>query len=524
MGTKYKKSDFLTIYLGCSKREITLAREVKGNLIDILAYRRANISSRTQVREVISQFCQQYQLRGINTNFSLPYSEDVFIKVIILPVIPYREVFHAAKWQLKDFLPFNLDTSICRWEILDKWADQDGVRKMRVMFALVKNTAVNECIDIASDCQLKLSGIFLSVLHYIQLMRSGISEENDKVILLDIEETHTLLSVFVRQTPVFIRDINFSLERFKKSMIGNFVVDGERRTISSADAEEFVEKYGVCMDSGDKYAAFVASLIKNPLDKLMRGIRQSLDFFYDSMEDKGDINVFYLAGEGIRINNLSRYIENTFNIATKKLELPVSVKIRCSSPQRVKFPYSFINIAGEILEHNEKFNFLSLTVQKSQYRILKNMLTRLSAIFFSLLFFIIYSLNNMEYKNYQENIKWAYRQKKLFMEFSLIESKINRYYETIDTIRSKFVPIDGFLKELSMCIPETVVFDHLNVNQQDNTVKIRGELISGKHESSVITFIRKLRKRGYLKKIDITSMGQKDTGTFSFELKGELVQ
>ena len=171
---KKKEKRCLSIDFGQSLLKITYV-ETKGTDFKLLNYDLRNISpaleNKKEIVNFINNFLKINSIPEKEVYLTISEPDSIVIKHLNLPVIPRQEIEEAAKWQLKNEIPFGLGGGIFDWQIVREYTDEEGIRKNEIAFVALDSQTVDKYLSIVGECNLQLLGISFSPFNYANILR-----------------------------------------------------------------------------------------------------------------------------------------------------------------------------------------------------------------------------------------------------------------------------------------------------------------------------------------------------------------
>ena len=149
-GRKPKK--FLTIDFSQAMTEIIYVESL-GNGLKLLAYdiQKSSLTEKeneTTIVNFIKTFLEKNSIAEKDVMISISDADPVVIKFLTLPFIPEKEILSAAKWKLKDDVPFDLEQSAVAWQVVGDSVDSEGVKSRGMIFIVMMKEALDRYLSI----------------------------------------------------------------------------------------------------------------------------------------------------------------------------------------------------------------------------------------------------------------------------------------------------------------------------------------------------------------------------------------
>ena len=246
-------------------------REVTAQGFRILNYAAfKNVSSENIVQEV-NDFCRKNSVRNKEVLLSISQTDSVSIKYLILPELPADELIGAAKWQLKEEVPFDIEHAYLEWQIVKEFTDEEGAKRQGMVFIAIKKETVDQYVSVLAQCHLRPLGITSSSLNYVHL----ITDAPAVFAVLEVQENDATLDIYLNRRLSFVRILPFSWQKIIQSLTEILVSDQGKIELSCDDAENIVTVCGVPdhdaqVISGNIRGSQVTAMLRPILEALTR--------------------------------------------------------------------------------------------------------------------------------------------------------------------------------------------------------------------------------------------------------------
>lgn len=131
MGKSYNK--IISIDSGQASVKIAYINHKGGKSCRVLNYDSLKLppgqDDRAATIEFIRGFLKNNSISVKEAFLTIWDAEKVFIKYLILAVVPAQEMLEAIKWQLKPELGFDANAAVFDWQVVKEYNDEEGVKK-----------------------------------------------------------------------------------------------------------------------------------------------------------------------------------------------------------------------------------------------------------------------------------------------------------------------------------------------------------------------------------------------------------
>lgn len=223
------------------------------------------------------------------------------IRQIELPFMTEKELASAIKWEARNYIPFDINDVELDYQILNT---SRGGNKLDIILVSIIKDFIRYHIDMLRDIPLDPQIVDVNPLALVNavLFNEDIGKD-EFVVLIDIGDKNTTLSIYSEEGQYFVRNIMIS---------GNDFTDDIMRGngLPYADAEKFKKSE----DSPD-----LIEIVKPSLDNLIREVRRSLTFYENQAKIKG-FSKIVLTGGSAPLNGLDGYLSTELGLPVKILD------------------------------------------------------------------------------------------------------------------------------------------------------------------------------------------------------------
>jgi len=221
------------------------------------------------------------------------------IRQIELPFMTEKELASAIKWEARNYIPFDINDVELDYQIINT---SKASNKLDIILVSIIKDFVRYHLDLLREIPIDPQIIDVNPLALVNSVLFNEEIEKDEyVVLMDIGDKNTTLSVYSEEGQYFVRNIMIS---------GNDFTDDVMRgnALSYADAEKFKR---------NEDSVGLLETIKPSLDNLVREVRRSLTFYENQVKIKGFSKIF-LTGGSAPLKGLDDYLST-------ELGLPVTI-------------------------------------------------------------------------------------------------------------------------------------------------------------------------------------------------------
>lgn len=479
-----------------------------------------------QVVQLIKDFIARHRkiLGHYDVVLSISQAEGVFVKYLVLPHLPVEEIIGAAKWQIKEQAPFDLETASVDFQKVYEATDQQGVQQQGYVFYFVQKEILETYLEICESCRLNVNRVTIAAFDYGRIIADQ-KDNQSSVVVLDINEKKAFLSIYWQQRLVFLRRLPISWEKVLQAMLEPVVSDQKNIRLSLKDIERIKAIPGLLVGdtealNQDIPALHAVSLLRPFLETMVREIRFSIAYFGSALiMDKPKI--LYLTGSISDLKDLQSYLAK--ELVFQDVVLPTINLNGAAQALRADFAdyqKRLLPVLGAALNGREGINLLPVEIKQKRSQQAQWMLARLAMLTVFLLFFCSVGFLFLQQKNYQRQLENARIHLQAMSAIQQMNAQIVARVDLWQKIIRNKVPGDMVLRVVSDVIPEGIILDQIHFDQSTKEVKISGSLIasmSRQGQNQLIDFVQRLDESNLFFSATLLST-KKNAGFDQFEI------
>lgn len=190
-------------------------------------------------------------------------ASEAFATVITTPKLNEAELAKAMKLQADQYIPMAVDQVKMDWHIIGPGKTPD---EMKVLLVAAPNTVVNKYLTIVEKAGLELAALEITSIAHA---RSLMPPSDLAVVILDLGQTNTELTIVYQGSPQLVRSINIGSQTLVRAV-------AQALGLEEAQADQFTQKFGLTQT---KLEGQVAKAMKPSLDSLMSEVDKSVKYF-----------------------------------------------------------------------------------------------------------------------------------------------------------------------------------------------------------------------------------------------------
>ncbi len=452
-------------------------------------------ANKNEITDFIRNFIEANSVREKETYLTISELDSIIVKYFVLPKLPKAEIPEAIKWKLKQEPGINLENLILEQQIIKEYTDEEGSEKIRIMSVLAKQEAINKYLALVNDCKLVPIRISSSCFNYENILRR-LDKEPLIAAVLDVGHKDTELCIYNNNLN-FIRGLVFSSEIITQSLAKGLPA------VSPEKAEEIKNGFGIPKDGSailqDNIQAIqVMSLLRPLLDGLVKELKRSFDYFSYTLKEKIPA-VCYITGEGANLKNLDWCLNKELNINVLSLPLPDCVNAETVDKEKLNTDKGFIMSAvGAVLADSNSINLLPREIKDQKVEIIEKASLRLMAVILGSIFLLSLFIVKFQIYDYQKRLNNAQVHLQIIEAIKVLKQHVEAretLIKKIERMQKGRVSADGLLKLIASQIPNNIILNELNLDQQNHTVILNGTVSGvGNNTESILTdFIGRLQ-------------------------------
>ena len=269
------------------------------------------------VAETLKSLLSEVGLKSKRVRLAVSGS-GVHIKQISIPSLPKAELKEAVRWEIKDHLPYPVETAQIDFHILNEYVE-DNIKKLDLMVVACPKPLVERTLSIAEEAGLQPAHLDVGPLAIWNTLLAwdGIKKE-ETVALIDMGAEKTGIYIFKDGILQFSREVTpagSDITRAIMEGIGSVEEPG-----LSERAERIKQVVGIPSEAKPEITADesidiskMSFLIRPMLERLAAEIGRSLDYFRTQFNVER-IDRLLLTGGGANLKNIASYLENELRL------------------------------------------------------------------------------------------------------------------------------------------------------------------------------------------------------------------
>jgi type IV pilus assembly protein PilM len=422
--------------------------------------------------ETLKALVEEVGLKTKKVNLVVSGS-GVQIKRVSVPSLPRAELKEAVRWEIKDHLPFPVETAEIVFHVMNEYVD-DNVKRLDLMVVACPKQIIDRTLSIAEGAGLQPThldvgpfALWNTLLVWNQL-RKG-----ETVALIDLGAEKTGIYIFKDRILEFSREAAPTGADITRAIMEGIGSEGKPELIYER-AEGLKQEMGIPSES--KISFFVRPV----LERLSAEIGRSLDYYRTQFNEER-IDRLLLTGGGANLKNIVSYLVGELRLPVEHFN-PISEIL--FDPKRIGI--QFLNEMGSIFTVAVGVAFpepkrIELLPAKESF-LSKFQMEKLTPVFAPLIIFFIF-LAIILYMNGKTNAiqREIDLKKAKLTNLVVLQEKLKLLKEKDLQIKQKLsqfpasllvsVPYRDILREFNNILPDNVALTLLSVQNKGKPLK-----------------------------------------------------
>jgi type IV pilus assembly protein PilM len=262
--------------------------------------------------EILKALVAEVGLKTKKVNLVVSGS-GVQIKRISVPSLPKAELKEAVRWEMKNYLPFPVETAEIDFHILNEYVE-DNVKKVDLMVVACPINLIDRTLSIAERAGLQPAHLDVAPFAlWNTLLACDRIKKEETVALIDLGAEKTGIYVFKDAILQFSREVTPAGADITRAIMEGIGSEGEPELIFER-AEGIKHEMGIPSEpyqeaTGDKSISLskISFLVRPVLERLSAEIGRSLDY-YRAQFNAERIDRLFLTGGGANLKNIVSYL------------------------------------------------------------------------------------------------------------------------------------------------------------------------------------------------------------------------
>jgi type IV pilus assembly protein PilM len=422
----------------------------------------------------------------------------VFIRQITIPSMPKAELKEAVRWEIKEYLPFPVESAQIDFFILHEFIE-DNVKKLDVIVVACPKNLIDRTLSIAEGAGLK--PVHLDICPFAiwnAMLISGQLAKEEVIALIDLGDEKTVIQLFRNGVLQFIREITPAGEDITRAIMEGIVSDKEPHFIYER-AEKIKQEMDIFSKTphekiGDKSIDFskISFLVRPVIERLTVEIGRSLEYYKNQFHVER-IDRLLLTGGGSNLVDIASCLSGELRLPVEQF-IPFrkilfdSKKIDPQVSQLLEPVSALFTVAtGIALPETRRIELLPAKPAYWSMARMEKLIPIVSSIVTLIVFLWIFlhmsGQMSVIKKEYDEKMTKVKMLEALQAELIVLKDKENRMKQDLSLIPSSViiqVPFQEVLHEVGRIVPDNVTVTLLSVQDGSDTSKKETQTKEGK--------------------------------------------
>ncbi len=275
------------------------------------------------VSEVLRALYKEADLKPGRVNLSLS-GADIHIRRISLPTMPKSELREAVRWELRNHLPFAVESAQIDFHLLREFSEKD-LRKLDLIAAACPKNLIDRAIAIAEAAGLKPVHISVGPFALWNLLLAlGHLEKEGTTALVELGAGRTGLYLFQDGNLQFAREITPGGIDFTRAVMEGIGEEGDPKRLYD-QAERIKYEMGISpkvsyerLSDAPQDRSKIPFLVRPVLERLLGEIGRSLEY-YRNQSHLERIDALLVTGGGANLKNISDYLSANLGLPVERV-------------------------------------------------------------------------------------------------------------------------------------------------------------------------------------------------------------
>lgn len=259
-------------------------------------------SDEEELAIAIKKTVDNLKINSKNVNIGLS-DNQVYTKVIEMPVLSDKELSHAIYWEAERHIPVALSTITLAWNVLKRPTNSSKDEKMQVLMVGAPTVLVGKYQKILQMAGLTLNSIETETL---AIVRALVTANLPPTIIVSIGAINTSLAIIKDGILVLVYSMQTGGNAITRAIEADF-------GLTPSQSEEYKKTYGFSKQgAGQK----VGKSTEPILASILLEIRKALAFYSQKYKDDSIIQQILLSGGTARLPGIDLFFAENLGIET----------------------------------------------------------------------------------------------------------------------------------------------------------------------------------------------------------------
>ncbi len=485
--------------------DVELKGEIRINALKIVEF--GNAKREDLIASSLQDFLKKNNIQRKNA-ILLPLLSQLYVKRIQLPAVSEAELIEAAKWQLKNDIPFDLSKAVFDYQIIKKNALTDGSKNFDILCIVAEEAEVKKQVLLLKQAGLVCLAVNLPVFGYAKLIEKYLGETKDKpVAIVHIAENNSCVAIYKENMISFFRKLPIAIDKLRESLSAELVTEKGRVQLTADEINDCLFHHGIPLDGSLLYkdkmsSGQILAMLRPSLEMLSQEIKRSLEYYNSQFQGTVPKNLL-LCAEAVKIPGLDKFLTSELSMECSIPQFSDKIKIS-SAINPLDLTQSYAGV-GAAINYEKNINLLPREFRTEKIERFQKVSLRWVTFVAFLLLVVSYLLGIAAVSAYQKRLDNASFELNVLSEIRQTREKIDAFDNFAAEIKKSEFPLTVILKKISSLAPNELFLKKLTFDCEGKKGIIFGYIKSAKSEPETLLakFIGAMNNTGHFKDIDI---------------------
>jgi type IV pilus assembly protein PilM len=277
----------------------------------------------TFISEMVKSLFRETGLKPGKVKMTISGS-GVNIRQMTLPSMPKRELKEAARWEMKNYLPYPVESARIEFQLLDE-AVERGTKQLNLIAVACSDHLIERVLSMTERAGLEPTHLTVGPFAVWNLLSTFDTFKKDEVITsIDLGAEKTGISIFKNGALEFSREFSPAGEDLTRAIEeGIDPTEGDPPSLYGKserikhEAGIFPRASGQETEGHISSSAKISFLIRPVLERLTAEIRRSLDYYRTQYHEER-MDRLLLIGGGANLKDLAPYLSDQLRLPVER--------------------------------------------------------------------------------------------------------------------------------------------------------------------------------------------------------------
>ncbi len=434
---------------------------------------------------LLKELVEEIGIKSKKVNLTLS-GVGIHLRRLTIPSIPNEELIKTLPWEMKDHLPYPVETARIRYHLIGKFME-DGVKKLDLLVVACPNALIERTLSIAKGAGLQVIHLDIGAFAlWNMLLAVDRLKIGETTALIDLGSEKMSLYLFKDDLLQFSREMTPAGADLTRAITDAMPFERDLHFLHEK-AEKIKEQVGIpSVTQGIKGfdetldLSKISFLMRPVLEKWVAEISRSLDYYRNQFYGER-IDRLLLTGGGAHLRNVISYLEGELHLPVEIFnplkEMPFDSKTFGTGELEATGAF-FTIAAGVALSDPRQIEFLdtkeplrSTILSEKSLFITAPLLTVL--LLFGIGWYKSAQINTLERERDEKVLRVA-KLEDLRARLAILKEKEAQIKQDLSLFPSSVappIPYRKVLKEVNGVIPGNVTLTHLEVQTEAPALK-----------------------------------------------------